>query len=40
MKIAHIYDAIYPWIEGGAEKRIYAIKPFFREESFTKENFD
>ncbi len=23
MKIAFIYDAIYPWIKGGAEKRIY-----------------
>jgi len=25
MKIAFVYDAIYPWIEGGAEKRIYEI---------------
>ena len=25
MKIAFIYDAIYPWIKGGAEKRIYEI---------------
>jgi len=25
MKIAYIYDAIYPWIKGGAEKRIYEI---------------
>jgi len=23
MKIAFVYDAIYPWIKGGAEKRIY-----------------
>ncbi|CAD7775980.1 hypothetical protein AIOGIFDO_01872 [Candidatus Methanoperedenaceae archaeon GB37] len=25
MKLAYIYDAIYPWIKGGAEKRIYEI---------------
>jgi len=25
MKIAHVYDAVYPWIKGGAEKRIYEI---------------
>jgi glycosyltransferase involved in cell wall biosynthesis len=25
MKIAFIYDAVYPWIKGGAEKRIYEI---------------
>jgi len=25
MKIAYVYDAIYPWIKGGAEKRIYEI---------------
>jgi len=25
MKIAYIYDAAYPWIKGGAEKRIYEI---------------
>jgi hypothetical protein len=25
MKIAFIYDCIYPWIKGGAEKRIYEI---------------
>lgn len=25
MKIAYIYDAIYPWIKGGVEKRIYEI---------------
>ncbi|MFA5384775.1 MAG: glycosyltransferase family 4 protein [Eubacteriales bacterium] len=25
MKIVYIYDAIYPWIKGGAEKRIYEI---------------
>ena len=25
MKIAFIYDAIYPWVKGGAEKRIYEI---------------
>ena len=23
MRIAYIYDAIYPWVKGGAEKRIY-----------------
>lgn len=23
MKIAYVYDAVYPWIKGGAEKRIY-----------------
>ncbi len=23
MKIAFVYDAVYPWIKGGAEKRIY-----------------
>jgi len=23
MKIAYIYDAVYPWVKGGAEKRIY-----------------
>ena len=25
MKIAFIYDAVYPWIKGGVEKRIYEI---------------
>ncbi|MBW6518677.1 MAG: glycosyltransferase family 4 protein [ANME-2 cluster archaeon] len=25
MKIAFIYDAIYPWVKGGAERRIYEI---------------
>jgi len=25
MKIAFIYDAVYPWIKGGAEKRICEI---------------
>ena len=25
MKIAYIYDAVYPWIKGGAKKRIYEI---------------
>lgn len=25
MRIAFIYDAVYPWIKGGAEKRIYEI---------------
>ncbi len=23
MNIAYIYDDVYPWIKGGAEKRIY-----------------
>ncbi len=25
MKIAFVYDAVYPWIKGGAEKRIYEL---------------
>jgi len=25
MKIAYIYDAVSPWIKGGAKKRIYEI---------------
>lgn len=25
LKIAYIYDAIYPWVKGGAEKRIYEL---------------
>jgi glycosyltransferase involved in cell wall biosynthesis len=25
MKIAYMYDAVYPWIKGGVEKRIYEI---------------
>lgn len=25
MKIAYIYDAVYPWVKGGAEKRVYEI---------------
>lgn len=25
MRIAFVYDAVYPWIKGGAEKRIYEI---------------
>ena len=25
MKIAYVYDAVYPWVKGGAEKRIYEI---------------
>jgi len=25
MKIAYIYDAVYPWVKGGAEKRTYEV---------------
>jgi len=25
MKIAYIYDAVYPWVKGGVEKRIYEV---------------
>lgn len=25
MKIAYVYDAVYPWIKGRAEKRIYEV---------------
>ncbi|MDD1677931.1 MAG: glycosyltransferase family 4 protein [Methanomicrobiales archaeon] len=25
MKIAYIYDAIYPWVKGGVEKRVYEL---------------
>jgi hypothetical protein len=25
MKIAFVCDAVYPWVKGGAEKRIYEI---------------
>ncbi len=25
MKIAYIYDAVYPWVKGGAEKRVYEL---------------
>ncbi|VVB72802.1 Glycosyltransferase Gtf1 [uncultured archaeon] len=25
LKIAYIYDAVYPWVKGGAEKRIYEL---------------
>lgn len=25
MKIAYVYDAVYPWVKGGAEKRTYEI---------------
>lgn len=25
MKIAFVYDAVYPWVKGGAEKRVYEI---------------
>ena len=25
MEIAYIYDAVYPWLKGGSEKRIYEI---------------
>ncbi|MGV8176030.1 MAG: glycosyltransferase family 4 protein [Methanothrix sp.] len=25
MKIAYVYDAVYPWVKGGAEKRIYEL---------------
>ncbi len=25
MKIGYVYDAIYPWVKGGAEKRIYEL---------------
>jgi hypothetical protein len=25
MKIAYVYDAVYPWVKGGAEKRIWEI---------------
>jgi glycosyltransferase involved in cell wall biosynthesis len=25
MKIAYVYDAVYPWVKGGTEKRVYEI---------------
>lgn len=25
MKIAYVYDAVYPWIKGGAERRVYEL---------------
>ena len=25
MEIAYIYDAVYPWVKGGAEKRVYEL---------------
>jgi len=25
MRIAFVYDAVYPWVKGGAEKRIYEL---------------
>ncbi|MCS7231877.1 MAG: glycosyltransferase family 4 protein [Elusimicrobiota bacterium] len=25
MRIAYVYDAVYPWVKGGAEKRVYEI---------------
>jgi glycosyltransferase involved in cell wall biosynthesis len=25
MKIAYVYDAVYPWVKGGAEKRVYEL---------------
>jgi glycosyltransferase involved in cell wall biosynthesis len=25
LKIAYVYDAVYPWVKGGAEKRIYEL---------------
>lgn len=25
MRIAYVYDAVYPWVKGGAEKRIYEL---------------
>ncbi|MCX6677068.1 MAG: glycosyltransferase family 4 protein [Methanothrix sp.] len=25
MKVAYVYDAVYPWVKGGAEKRIYEL---------------
>ena len=31
MKLAYIYDAIHPWVKGGAEKRIYEISKRFVE---------
>ena len=32
MKLAYIYDAVYPWIKGGAEKRIYEISKRLAEQ--------
>lgn len=25
MKIAFVYDAVYPWVKGGAERRIHEL---------------
>jgi len=25
MKMGYVYDAVYPWVKSGAEKRIYEI---------------
>ena len=35
MKIAFIYDAVYPWIKGGAEKRIYEVEGLPRSMRLT-----
>lgn len=32
MRIAFVYDAIYPWVKGGAEKRIYELGKRLAEE--------
>ena len=32
MKIAYVYDAVYPWIKGGGEKRIHEISKSSQEE--------
>jgi glycosyltransferase involved in cell wall biosynthesis len=29
MKIAYVYDAVYPWVKGGAELRIYELSKRF-----------
>jgi hypothetical protein len=25
LKIAYVYDAVYPWVKGGVEKRIHEV---------------
>lgn len=32
MKLAFVYDAVYPWVKGGAEKRIYELGKRLEEE--------
>ena len=40
MKIALVYDAVYPWVKGGAEKRAYELGRRLAEQGVEESRLD